>query len=131
MTLKNYLILMLAATVLCWGAFIMVADTVNPFTTNFLGLALFYVSLFLALTGTFAIAGFLVRFAILKQALAFRLVTNAFRQSFLLALLVIASMILQSFRIFSWLNFFLLAGGTAGLEYFLIANSRPKFIKPQ
>ncbi len=129
MTLKNYLILMLSATIVCWGAFLFVINTIDPFAANWLGFVLFYFSLFLALTGSFAILGFLIRFAALKQALAFRLVSDAFSQSFLLALMVTISMVLQSFELLSWINLFLLIGGAAALEYFLIARGRSRVVR--
>ncbi len=120
---------MFFATAICWGSFVFVLFTIDPFVTNWLGFVLFYSSLFLSLTGSFAIFGFLVRFALLKQALAFRLVTDAFRQSFLLSLMVSASLILQSLELFSWTNLFLLVGGTAALEYFLISQGRSRILK--
>lgn len=129
MTLKSYLILMLCATAICWGAFVLVTKATDPFLTNWLGFTLFYAALFLSLVGTFSIAGFLLRFAALRQVMAFRLVTDAFRQSFLLALLVVVSLILLSLDLFSWLNFFLLIGGTAALEYFLLSYGRARVMK--
>lgn len=131
MTLKNYLFLMIFATAICWGAFLFVINTIDPFVTNWLGFVLFYSSLFLSLTGTFAILGFLLRFAALKQSLAFRLVADAFRQSFLLALMTTLSLLLQSLKLLSWVNFFLLIGGTAALEYFLIVRSRSRVVRPE
>lgn len=129
MTLKSYLILMFCATAICWGAFVLVIKTTDPFLTNWLGFVLFYAALFLSLVGTFSIVGFLLRFAVLRQALAFRLVADAFRQSFLLALLIVVSLILVSFELFSWMNFFLLISGTAALEYFLLSYGRARIMK--
>ena len=129
MTLKSYLILMFCATAICWSSFALVLNTTDPFSTNWLGFALFYFSLFMSVVGTSAIFGFLIRFALLRQALAFRLVADAFRQSFLLSLLVVVSLALSSMRLFSWLNLFLLIGGTAALEYFLISRFKSRVVK--
>lgn len=114
------------ATLVSWGAWNYVIWTINPEVTNWIGFALFYFSLFVALTGTAAIIGFIARFAGLKQELAFRSVKEAFRQSFLFSALIIASLILLSRGLFTWLNLFLLVIALSILEFFLISykNSR-------
>lgn len=124
MTLKGYLITMMIATIICWSVWTFILFTVNPEITNWVGFFLFYLSLFLALIGTAAIVGFLIRFALLKQELAFRLVTEAFRQSFLLAALIVISLLLLSYNLFSWLNLLLLVLGLSVLELFLISYQR-------
>lgn len=67
MTLKNYLFVMSALTAVCWGIFMFVAGLIDPVATNWLGFSLFYLSLFLALSGTFALFGFLFRLIALKK----------------------------------------------------------------
>ncbi len=121
MTLRSYLIIMLTTTLLCWAAFIFVLWNVNPEITNWLGFLLFYLSLFLAMVGTGALIGFVIRFVGLKHELAFRSVRDAFRQSFLFSFLIIAVLFLLSKNLFSWLNLFLLVVGLSVLEFFLIS----------
>ena len=87
MTLRTYIILMSIMSLLCWGVWVFILFLVNPETTNWIGFSLFYSSLFLAIVGTAAIIGFFIRFVLLKQELAFRLVKEAFRQSFLMLLI--------------------------------------------
>lgn len=124
MTLKSYLAIMLLATLICWSAWAVVINSVNPETTNWVGFALFYASLFLAIVGTAAIVGFVVRFIALRQELVFRHVAVAFRQSFLLAVLVVGSLLLQSYRMFSWQNALYLVVAVTVLEFFLISYRR-------
>jgi hypothetical protein len=121
MTLKSYLIIMSIMTVICWAAFSFIIFTVNPEVTNLIGFLLFYISLFMALTGTAALAGFVIRFIALKQKLAFRLVKEAFRQSFLFACLAVVSLLLLSQNIFTWLNLFFLVVSLSILEFLLIS----------
>lgn len=125
MTLKSYLIIMLITTLICWLTFFFVLWTVNPAATNWLGFLLFYLSLFLSIVGASAIIGFIIRFAALKRELAFRLVRDAFRQSFLLAFLITAILFLLSKNLFSWLNVFFLVVGLSVLEFFLISYHKP------
>jgi hypothetical protein len=124
MTLRRYLILMSIMTLICWGAWTYIIFLVNPAVTNWIGFLLFYLSLFLALTGTAALTGFMVRFIALRQKLIFYSVKEAFRQSFLFAALIIASLFLLSQQLFTWLNLGLLVVGLSVLEYFLISHEK-------
>jgi hypothetical protein len=94
---------------------------INPEITNWIGFSIFYAALFLATSGTAALAGFTVRFLLLKQELAFRLVKEAFRQSLLIAVLVVASLILLSQGMLNWLNALALALALSALEYLLLS----------
>lgn len=80
--------------------------SIDPFTTNFLGFLLFYLTLFLALVGTFTLLGVYLRKMRMPDALLFHLVTLSSRQGFLLAVLLVSFLILQSQR---WLKFWNLA----------------------
>lgn len=116
---------MILMTLVCWAAWVYTLWTVNPEITNWIGFLLFYLSLFLALTGTAALIGFVVRFIALKQELAFRSVKEAFRQSFLFSALIIVSLFLVTKDLFTWLNLFFLIIGLSVLEFFLISYKKP------
>ncbi len=129
MTLRSYLIIMSITTAVCWVILVLILNMTDPFHTNWIGFVLFYGSLFLAIMGTAAIVGFLVRFVLLKHELVFRSVKAAFRQSFLIGLLMISVLILISQDLFSWVNLFLLIFGLTLLEYFLVTYDRNRIIK--
>lgn len=124
MTLRQYLAIMSIMTLICWTAWIYIVFTIDPDLTNWIGFLLFYLALFLALTGTAALAGFTVRFAALRQKLAFYSVKEAFRQSFLFSALIIVSLLLLSQHLFTWLNLGILIVGLSILEYFLISYEK-------
>lgn len=124
MTLKSYLFVMGVLTAVCWGIFIFVANLINPEATNWFGFLLFYLSLFLSLSGAIALIGFLVRFVALKKKLAFYLVKIAFRQSFLLSIFIITLLILKSQHLFNWFNLSLLIIIILILELFLISYKK-------
>ena len=124
MTLKTYLTIMIMMTLLCWSAFAIVLFTIDPGLTNWIGLTLFYSSLFLSIIGSAAIIGFLLRFVILKQKLAWQIVKEAFRQSFLFAFLIVISLILLSHNLFTWLNLFFLIAGLTILEFFMLSMEK-------
>lgn len=125
MTLPTYLKTMGSLTAVCWLAWIYLLFAINPESTNWIGFLLFYLSLFLSLVGTAALVGFLIRFVGLKQILAFRSVKEAFRQSFLFALLIVVSLILLSQDLFTWFNLLFLVIGLSILEFFLLSYSKP------
>ncbi len=129
MTLRSYLILMALCDLVCWGVFVYVVYIVDPFATNWLGLSLFYVSLFFALSGAFAILGFVIRFVGLKKELAFHSVRNAFRQSFLFSFLIVSILVLQAYDLFSWANVLFLAIALTLLEFFFLFQARPRTSK--
>ena len=124
MTLRGYLIIMTLATLVCWSAWAYILWIINPEVTNWIGFLLFYLSLFLALTGTATLIGFVIRFMALKQELAFRSVKEAFRQSFLFSALIIVSLFLVTKDLFTWLNLFFLIIGLSVLEFFLISYKK-------
>ena len=124
MTLKVYIIIMSIATIICWLSWGFIVFTVDPEITNWIGFLLFYLSLFLALTGTAALVGFFVRFIALKHKLVFKSVREAFRQSFMFAFLIVASLYLISVDLFTWLNLGLLILGLSVLEFFLLSYHR-------
>ena len=124
MTLKKYLAVMVLATAVCWTIFLFVASVINPESTNSIGFFLFYLSLFMALSGTASLVGFLIRFVALKRDLAFRAVRIAFRQSFLFALFIIAILILLSQDLFNWLNLLMLIVVFVITETVMISSSK-------
>lgn len=126
MTLKKYLILTAIATAVCWTIFLFVASVVNPELTNWLGFLLFYLSLFMAVSGTASLVGFLIRFVALHHELAFYAVKVAYRQSFLFALFIIAILILLSQSLFTWLNLFMLVAVFVIAEMVMIHSQKTR-----
>lgn len=124
MTLRLYLTIMTILTTICWSAFVLIIFLIDPQTTNSTGFILFYVSLYLSLVGTAATLGFVVRFVFLKKHLVFRLVKDAFRQSFLFAALITLSLWLLPRGLFSWLNLLLLVVALTVLEFFWLSYER-------
>ncbi len=121
MTLRGYSMIMIFATSVCWIVWGMIISMVDPEMTNWIGFTLFYFSLFLALLGTSALVGFFIRIIAMKQELVFRLVKDSFRQSFLFSFLILASLLLLSKDLFTWLNVTFLVLALSILEFFLLS----------
>ena len=124
MPLRSYLLIMLAMTIFCWLVFGYVIATVDPLVTNAVGFSLFYLSLFLSLSGASAIIGFLIRFVFLRHELVFNTVKAAFRQSFLFSGFIVAALFLLSQNLLTWLNSAALIIGLSILEFFLLSYSQ-------
>ncbi len=120
MTVRGYSTIMISTTIISWILWIFIVNVVDPFVTNWIGFILFYSSLFLSLLGTSALLGFFVRI-IMKQELIFKIVKDAFRQSFLFSFLIIASLFLLSRDLFSWINVIFLILALSILEFFLLS----------
>lgn len=124
MTLKNYILAMSFLTAICWAIFIFVLNTVNPFSTNWLGFSLFYLTLAAALIGSTSILGLVVRFYFSHEQAVFYAVKNSFRQSFLLSLFIIFLLILKATNFFNLLNLILLIALFTILEIFLSSKKK-------
>ncbi len=126
MSLRAYLILLGSAAALSASAWVFVLFNVDPQTTNNVGLALFYLTLLLAVAGTASLLGFVVRFAWLHQRMAGRIMLNALRQGFLLATLAVTILFFLASHWFSWLNIALLFIAISVLEFFLLGYQKER-----
>lgn len=120
MLLKHYLIWMLIGTLISWVALGLVLTYINPEIASQTGLVLFYGSVFLSLSGTITLLGFLWRRLRYRDEVLFRQVSTSFRQGILLSVVVVATLFLQANRLLSWWNLLLLVGGLSLLEYFML-----------
>lgn len=121
MTLRQYLILMSFMTALCWAGWAAVVRSFDPVDAGWLGLALFYGALALALAGTFAIAGLSVRSLTHRREPAARHVPVSFRQGAIFSAMFVAGLLLQSRSLLAWWNLMLLLGSAVTVEFLLMS----------
>lgn len=122
MTVLRYFILMLTATLLCWGAFVLVLFYIDPFTSGWIGILCFYLSIFLALIGTLALIGFGIRILFWKKIMPYQHVGVSLRQGMLFAVLVTSSFLLAANDLFTWWSIILLIAGLGFLELFFLSK---------
>lgn len=97
MTLKQYLTIMVLASILCWTAWVVVIMNVDPFEANAISFLFFYVSLFFALLGTVSLIIFaLYHFFSKEEQPLFRYVQRSFRDAFFLSVLTLGLLMLQA-----------------------------------
>ncbi|MDO8626366.1 MAG: hypothetical protein Q7K39_02835 [Candidatus Magasanikbacteria bacterium] len=105
MTLKQYLLLMVLGTAICWLGWGFTLFLVNPLAASALEMSFFYISLFLALIGSGSVLGIIVRrYFIRNDELVFRHVKNAFRQSVLIGVGLVGIFILLGQSLLTWWN---------------------------
>lgn len=126
MSLRSYIFLMLLATIACyfaWGSIIYFFDPLQNGTGV---LFLFYISLFLALVGTFSVVGLIFRIIFTKDNLVFKKVVISFRQSIWFAGIIIVSLYLKSADLLLLRNILILIFAFVLLEvFFIIYKNKP------
>lgn len=126
MTLKLYLWGMKISTILSIIAWGLVIYYIDPESSGFAGQILFYLSLYLVLTGTFTLIFALIRKKLAdEETVSFYLGTN-FRQGALVALLAIILLFFQSLRILTWWDGLLVVAGIFIIELYFLNKSKTK-----
>jgi hypothetical protein len=93
MSLRTYIFAMIGATLLAWIAWGVVVTGINPFEAGIPGVALFYVTLFVALIGTVSLGLSFIRVKLLKKGTVHsREIRTAFRHAILFALVMVVSL---------------------------------------
>lgn len=124
MTLKKYLIGIAVSTVLTFVAFMLVLFYVDPFDTGIVGFVGFYASLFFTIIGAFTIIGFYLRIWSSGNEVVYAHVAPSFRQAIFLAIIIIGSLLLQSFRLLTWWDAILFVLSIVLLEFFFMSRMR-------
>lgn len=124
MTLRKYLIGMFVSTILCWFSFGLILTYIDPFASGFVGLFCFYISLFFATIGTLTIIGYLLRVWLSKNEILYAHIGPAFRHGVLLSIILVVSLILQSFRLLTWWDAGLFIATIALLEFFFLSRKK-------
>lgn len=129
MSLKKYIILMFIIAMICSGGWVLVLYNINPDTAGWIGLSLFYFSLFWSLVATLATMGLLIRLIFLKRTDDHVVVADeevgqvkvALRQGVWFGLLVIICLMLQHIKLLTWWNALILVLALTILEFFFVA----------
>lgn len=105
MTLRQYLTIMLIATVLCWAAWWIVITNIDPFQDTGAGFGFFYLSLLFALLGTISLLAFLARHLLNRNYLSmYRQVQKSFRDSLIISSALTLLIYLQGKQYLNWWN---------------------------
>lgn len=123
MTLRTYIWGLRIVNVVSFSALALVIYFIDPFKSGVLGVAVFYLILFFALSGVLNLFLLWLRKSTLGGEAAFSSLALSFRQGILLSLFVVGLLILQSFRLLLWWDGLLLLGGIFVIEFYFLSKS--------
>jgi hypothetical protein len=127
MPFSMYLGFMGVGSVLAWGSWSVVIFQVNPDEAGFIGLLLFYLTLLIALVGTFTLFGIFYRAYLKKRHhVLSREVRIAFRHAVFLSGMGVACLALSVHGWFRWWVFLLMLGAIAAIEYVVLVIQEGK-----
>ncbi|MFA6048096.1 MAG: hypothetical protein WCV59_00085 [Parcubacteria group bacterium] len=123
MTLKAYIWIGRLLSLLSLASLVLIINYIGPDDYGWQGKAIFYLILGLFLTGFFSLVMLFIRRKTLGEDSAGKNARLSMRQGMLLALLTIALLILQSFRMLVWWDGLLVVAAVFLVElYFLSRN---------
>lgn len=102
MTLRQYIFFLLLGTVIAGAAWFMVLTNIDPASASGIAFAIFYLTLFIAVSGFFTSLGTIARSLVYKKRPVEEIVTVSLRQGILLAALIVTALILLSVQLLVW-----------------------------
>lgn len=123
MTLKAYIWGIRIITILALAAMAAVIFYVDPQKSIPLGIILFYLVLFFAMSGLFNLSLLFIRKKLLGNEAAALSVGLSFRQGILLSFTILGILILQSYRMLVWWDALLVVAGIFLVELYFLSKS--------
>ena len=122
MSHHKYLAIIGAAGVLSWIAWVVVLYKLVPQQSTGLALALFYLSMFFALTCTFTVIGFYFRVWLNKNEVFYNHIYIAFRQGLLLTVICLGCLTFLLLKVLTWWSGLLLIAVVTTIEFYFTAK---------
>ena len=122
MSHNKYIVIITFAAIISWMAFYLVITKLDPFVSTGLSLALFFISLFFALTSTFTVIGFYLRVWFNKNEIYYDHINVSLRQGILLTLITLGSLMFQLLGVLTWWSGLLLIAAITMIEFYLVAK---------
>lgn len=119
---QRYILILGIAALISWLAFYLVVNKLDPFASTGLALALFFVSLFFALTSTFSVIGFYIRVWVNKNEIYYDHINVSLRQAILLTLITLGCLLFQLLGVLTWWSGLLLIAAVTMIEFYLVAK---------
>ena len=122
MSHHKYLLFIGIAGIISWVAFGLVVNKLDPFESTGLALALFFVSLFFALTCSFTVIGFYFRLWLNKNEIYYNHINVSLRQAVWLSLIALGCLVLQLLGVLNWWSGLLMIGVIVMFEFYFLAK---------
>ena len=125
--LRNYLLGIFIASVLCWIALGLIIFNIDPNSSGRGIILLFFISLFIGLAGVFALVGFFLRLWLSKNEVIYSHLSPSIRQGILISSCVVVLSALQALRLVNIWTAGLLVLAILSLEFFF--RTKPQKVK--
>lgn len=124
MNYKLFLLLILVGTVIAWVMWGAVIFNFDPFETGFLGFSVFYLTLFLGLSGLIFLFSIFIKAKLIKKQTPYQRLNVSLRHSIFFAVLFVFWAFLKSQGLLRWWNLLLLILILTTLEFFFISQKK-------
>jgi hypothetical protein len=122
MSHNRYLVIIGAAGVISWIAWFVVINKLDPMASTGLALALFYISLFFALTCTFTVIGFYFRLWFNRNEIYYNHINVSLRQALLLTMISLGCLTFQLLGVLTWWSGLLFIAAVTLIEFYFLAR---------
>jgi hypothetical protein len=123
-SLRNYLLGIFIASILCWAALILIIFNSNPYSGGKSIIILFFISLFFGSVGFLTLTGFYLRLLFSKNEIIYSHIVPSIRQAFLMSFCVVVLLALQILRLVNIWTGILLVLAVLSLEFFFRTRLR-------
>lgn len=122
MTHHRYISIIGLAGLLAWCGWALVLFKLSPYETMGLSLALFFTTLFIALSASLTVIGFYFRLWLFKNEIFYKHINIALRQGIFLGLIAVFCLLFQMLRVLHWWSGLLLIVIALLLEFYFSAK---------
>lgn len=122
MRTRFYILWISLAASFGWGSWILVVTRLTPFSAGYLALILFYTSLFLALSSTFALLIYYWRAWFSHEIKYQQYFNTALRQGVLLSFMINTGLVFQRLRVLTWWDALLLLAIVVLTEFYMLVR---------
>ena len=120
MTYSAYISTILIASLFGWVSWFVVVYKLSPFSQQSLSLSLFYLSLFVALSGSFALLLYFLRVWANKKEIYNAHLNASLRQGVLLSMMIVIGLAFQRLRVLTWWDGLLLLAIILLIEFYFM-----------
>lgn len=114
----KYLAIIGVSALFAWIGWALVVTQISPYANLSIALVLFFITLFIALTGTFGVLGFYFRVWLFKNEIFYKHINVSMRQGTFLSLIAVFCLVFQMLRVLTWWSGLLLVGVAVLLEFY-------------
>ncbi|EKD63567.1 MAG: hypothetical protein ACD_51C00253G0003 [uncultured bacterium] len=120
---KKYIQPLMIASIMSWTGWIVVVLKLDPYESTGLALALFLLSMLVALTCTFGIIGFYLRKWLTVNEISISYINTSIRQGLLLSLCTLVCLSFLMLGVLTWWNGLLVVAIIVLLEFYITSKN--------